>query len=170
MKQFVPPNLSLASDAVLSPCGGYRFWLHRSWVSGRGWVVFVMVNPSSADETKNDPTMNRVIAFAKEFGFNGVIVVNLFAARSKEIDALLELDDPVGRQWNDDYIRHALTLSDTIICAWGSHRVVHRRDYQVLKLIRAAGLQPKCLRLGKHGMPAHPLYLPQGLKLQEYHG
>jgi hypothetical protein len=162
--------MALAADAVISPCGNYRYWLHRSWVSGRGWVTFIMINPSTADASKNDPTMHKVIAYAKSMGFNGVIVVNLYAARSPDPETLLELDDPVGRQWNDEYIKLALSESERVICAWGAHRLIHRRDYQVLKLIKAVGMTPECLQRGKHGTPAHPLYLPADLKPQVYHG
>jgi hypothetical protein len=159
------------SGAVISPCEKYRYWLHRSWLGGEGWTVFVMLNPSTADASQDDPTIRRCIRFAKDFGSHGVIVVNLFAWRA--IDPrnlpsnLIEAEGPE----NHAYVVKACELAGQyeppdmrrpgkVICAWGANEAAKEQAPKVLGWIEAAYGTPRCLGTTKRGFPRHPLYVP----------
>lgn len=162
-----------ATGAVISSCEQYRYWLHRSWLHGIGWTVFVMLNPSTADAAIDDPTIRRCIGFAKRLGSMGVIVVNLYGARSTDPDALWKLNDPVGPE-NHAYIVLAAELAAQqhrdreghqfvpghVICAWGAHPIALNQQQTALGWIAAAGATPMCLGKTKMGHPRHPLYVP----------
>lgn len=126
-----------------------------------GAVTFVMLNPSTADALKNDPTVARCCDFAKRWGFKRLIVVNLYALRSTDPRALLADDDRVGEH-NDRYIVRAAEQSDRVIAAWGANVTVKRdrRDIDVLQLLHGAGCDVHALRVTKHRYPSHPLYIP----------
>ena len=121
--------------------------------------MFVGLNPSTADETKNDPTVRRCIGYAKDWGYGGLFMTNIFAYRSTDPHALLALDDPVGED-NDNALLKCYRESDIAIAAWGIHGVLQERDIAVMKLL------PKLhyLKLTQSGQPGHPLYLPKNLK------
>ncbi|RVT96200.1 DUF1643 domain-containing protein [Rhodovarius crocodyli] len=154
-------DLLLAVDntrsALISPCGTYRYTLGRVLGHGRRSVVWAMLNPSTADALKDDPTIRRVVDFSRRWGFDQVTVVNLYALRSSQPEALWCHQDPVGTE-NDRHIRRALLDAETVVCAWGAHAKADRVR-AVLDLIRDAGLRPHCLGLTKHGQPRHPLYI-----------
>jgi hypothetical protein len=94
----------LESSAVFSTCRRYRYVLRRIWDRSTPPAMFVGLNPSTADEVKDDPTVRRCIGYAKRWGFGGLIMTNIFAFRSTDPNALVELDDPVGPR-NDAWLR-----------------------------------------------------------------
>ena len=147
--------------AWFSPCGTYRYGLRRVWgpYKETGWLcAFVMLNPSTADENVDDPTIRRCIGFAKAWGFSGLHVANLFALRSTDPKALRKHRDPVGPA-NDSMIRGLASDCDDVICAWGAHGKLNGRAERVLTLLR--GMRVSHLGLTKAGQPRHPLYLPK---------
>lgn len=152
----------LTSDALFSKDNVYRYFLSRIWDLEKPTVVFCMLNPSTADNIKNDPTVERCQRRAKLLGYGSLVVINLFALKSTDPGLLFKTDDPVGPE-NDTNILKAIGTSDMIICAWGQHGSLKKRDEEVLNLIKQAGKIPYALKLNKDGSPAHPLYLPYSL-------
>jgi hypothetical protein len=147
-------------DVTGSPCRRYRYALTRTWDRARPPVVFVMLNPSTADAWTPDPTVRRCIGYAKRWQAGGLVVLNAFALRSPH-PAALRADQPVGPD-NDQVIAAALAgQAGPVIVAWGSDETLRRtgRDRAVLDLLHAAGVTPRCLGLTKGGYPRHPLYL-----------
>lgn len=159
-------------SAILSPCGKYRYRLTRDFgMVGVDTCCFIMLNPSTADAEQDDPTIRRCIGYAKALGCGELTVVNLFAYRSTDPDALYALSkqDAIGPE-NDRHIAEACNASHIIICAWGNHGKHLGRADDVLKLIRAQqGARPMALKVNpKSGQPAHPLYLKADARPMEF--
>lgn len=145
----------------------YRYLLRRRVAESQKRVLFVMLNPSKADEERNDPTIRRCIGFARSWGFGILEVVNLFALMSTYPKALLKADDPVGPD-NDAAIRAALESTDTVVLAWGNHGLDHEnRAAEVTAMARKA-TRPSCLGLTMKGAPRHPLRLPKTTTLTPF--
>lgn len=111
-------------DATISECGRYRYDLGRTWVEpgdalADTYCTFIMLNPSTADGTQDDPTICRCINFAKSWGMGGLMVVNLFAWRATKPDDLLRAADPIGPE-NDRYIDEACRMAQFVVAAWGA--------------------------------------------------
>ncbi|MFE2772275.1 DUF1643 domain-containing protein [Microbacterium resistens] len=135
--------------------GDYRYTLTRTWDTDRDSVVFIMLNPSIADASVDDPTIRRCISFAKREGFGGIIVVNLYAFRATDPQAMFAAVDPVGPD-NDRIIANAVA-GRTVIAAWSSY--AHpARVAQVLALLPGTA-SLRCLGVTKGGHPRHPLYV-----------
>lgn len=162
-------DLSQHSYALISEDGAYRYWLHRTWFTGKGWTVFLMLNPSTADQFQNDPTVRRCVGFAQLWGSRGVAIVNVFAARSTDAGVLHSLPDPVGPE-NELFIRVACRLSSRVVCAWGAHEFAHKRRQRIVQIIREMNAMPVCLGLTRSGNPQHPLYVPAAKELESYRG
>ena len=149
------------SDALVSPCGRYRYWLTRQWGPGLR-VCWVMLNPSTADASQDDPTIRRCIGFSKAWGYGSLIVVNLWAARATDPKALLTLGDPVGPD-NAEAIDLAVNGSALVVAAWGSFadRMKVKGHMRLWPEASAdAALVPTmCLDTTKDGHPRHPLYV-----------
>lgn len=143
----------MQKGAELSPCKTYRYALWRQW-SDAPSVSFVMLNPSTADETQDDPTIRRCISFAKQWGHGGIIVGNLFAFRSPNPNDLKAVTDAIGPK-NNLWLERLAKQSTAVVGAWGNHGTYMRRGQE------AAALFPKmqCLGLTKLGQPRHPLYV-----------
>lgn len=124
--------------------------------------MFVGLNPSTADDQCDDPTVRRCIGFAKSWGFGGLILVNLFAYRTTDPAGLTELDDPIGPE-NDRWIATAQARVDRVVAAWGNHGVLLNRDGAVLETL----VQAYCLGTTNAGCPRHPLYLAAETPLQK---
>lgn len=160
--------------AIMSACGRYRYHLRRSW-GADSHLLWVMLNPSTANAQIDDPTIRRCIGFARAHGYGGTEVVNLFAFRATNPGELRRADDPIGPE-NDDWITGAtLAAVDAgadVVVAWGGQAPVlwERRVNEVLALILDAGAIPKCLGRTLHGAPKHPLYVPADAKLEAFHG
>jgi hypothetical protein len=144
--------------AVFSRCRRYRYALHRMWEPNLGVVMFVGLNPSTADETMDDPTIRRCVAFARSWGFGSLCMTNLFAYRATQPADMLAQDDPVGPA-TDEYLLSIASVAGVVVAAWGVHGVHRGRGDQV----RAMLPRLHYLRLTKDGHPGHPLYLPASL-------
>lgn len=153
-----------ATGAVISDCGLYRYRLWRRWADGP-CCVFVMLNPSTADATKDDPTIRRCIGFAKREGCGSLEVVNLFAFRATSPDDMKRAVQPIGPD-NDRHLLEATRTADgPVIAAWGAHGGYEGRDRSVRLLLREVSLL--CLGKTKNGSPRHPLYAPSNAELSE---
>lgn len=145
--------------AIFSPCRQYRYTLWRWFRPGNRYVNFICLNPSTADETNDDPTVRRCINFAKDWGYDGLCVTNIFAYRATIVANMKAHPTPVGPE-NDMKLVAVAKEADLIICAWGQHGQFLGRSQEVLKLIDGP---LHYLRMGKVE-PWHPLYLPGNLK------
>lgn len=146
------------STAIYSPCERYRYVLTRTWDDAGKRALFVMLNPSTATEVQNDPTVERCERRARTLGFGAFRVCNVFAWRDTDPKAMRAAPDPVGPE-NDAAIVEGCAWADTIICAWGSHGEHLDRGRAVHRLMRATGRPLFHLGLTKAGHPKHPLYL-----------
>lgn len=154
-----------SSGATFSPCRRYRYHLWRHISTDRnamGRCTFLMLNPSTADESKDDPTIRRCIGFARTWGCEFLDVLNIFALRSTDPRALKGDADPIGPD-NDSWLARAPHASRYIIAAWGNHGELHGRGEAVRRML-APTAKLHYLRLSKDGHPGHPLYLPADLK------
>lgn len=147
------------SLAVYSPCEKYRYTLTRIWDATGSRALFVMLNPSTATELKNDPTVERCERRARVLGHGAFRVCNIFAWRDTDPRALRRAQEPVGAQ-NDEALREACRWADIAICAWGTHGAYLGRGPAVERLMRATGVPLHHLGLTKDGHPKHPLYIP----------
>lgn len=153
----------IKKSAVVSRCGLYRYELRRVWDEDRPLVVWVGLNPSSADARNDDPTNRRIAGFSRSWDFGGYILVNLFALRAIDPAALKRAVDPVGPR-NTVYLKRACKSADAIICAWGNSGRFMDRARQVLPLIE----RPFALEVTKVGEPKHPLYCRASLMPRDY--
>jgi hypothetical protein len=142
-------------DAVISPDGLYRYRLSRIWDSGTMPLVWIMLNPSTADALKDDPTIRRCISFSKREGYGGIEIVNLFAYRSSSPETLKKVDDPVGPD-NNQWIKEVLYPHFECVCAWGAYPAWDRVA-EVFDLVK--GVNFLCLGRTAAGHPKHPLYI-----------
>jgi hypothetical protein len=146
------------SVAVYSDCERYRYELTRIWEGTGPRAAFVMLNPSTATEVQNDPTVERCERRARVLGFGGFRVTNIFAWRDTDPRLMRAAGDPVG-SGNDAAIVAAALWADLVICAWGTHGAHLQRGPQVEALLRATGRPLTCLGLTREGYPRHPLYV-----------
>jgi hypothetical protein len=144
----------MKGGATLSEDRKYRYALWRAWDQVKPHVLFVGLNPSTADETVDDPTVRRCIAFARGWGYGGVHIVNLFALRATDPEHLTRDADPIGPE-NDRWIRQSADAAALVICAWGNGGLFGNRGTQVLHMLENAYY----LQMNSTGQPAHPLYL-----------
>lgn len=162
-------------EAIISYNGSYRYTLKRKITVPLRWVrpcVFIMLNPSTADHIKDDPTIRKCIGFAQLWGCTSLTVINLFAYRATKPKELLRAEDPIGPK-NNDYIREVLNDSKlgVVVAAWGAHKASMMPEVSPIKDIikdiwPVNGL--KCLGFNKDGSPKHPLYMPYSSKLTDY--
>lgn len=147
--------------ATLSRCGSYRYTLSRVWDVELARLLFVMLNPSKADHTIDDPTASKTMGFARRLGYGGIEIVNLYAYRATNpADMWAAPMSRVGPE-NDMHIRRAAGEHSRAICAWGANaRKDPARVAEVLELLDAQNCRPMALRLLADGTPEHPLYLP----------
>lgn len=155
-------------SAVISPCGKYRYVLTRSLHSVCRWyrpILFIMLNPSTADAEVDDPTIRRCMKFGESFNMTHLTVVNLFAYRATDPNILARAKDPIGPD-NDQHLidqieKHRNSL---IIAAWGAHPFAKERGESL-----ARRLGPfQCLGTTKDNAPRHPLYLPADAEWKEW--
>ncbi len=122
-------------------------------------VLFIDLNPSTADETNDDPTITRCVNFARAWGFGGLVMANLFAYRATDPQKLSQCPDPVGPENNRSLLKLQEEAS-LVVAAWGNHGTLFDRGSEVLKLLK----EPHCLEMSLSGQPKHPLYLKSDLK------
>ena len=146
------------SVATYSDCERYRYALTRVWQPAGERVLFVMLNPSTATEMQNDPTVERCERRARALGFGAFRVCNIFAWRDTDPKLMRGAEDPVGPE-NDAAILHGADWADTVICAWGTHGAHRGRGSEVEHLLRTAGHTLRHLGATAAGHPKHPLYI-----------
>lgn len=163
-----PPKAALAKpvlgSAVMSDCEHYRYLLARQWGPDDGTTAcWIMLNPSTADGLRDDPTLRRVVGYARAWGHASVLIVNLYGWRATNPAVLRGVDDPVGPD-NDLYIRAAAQIAHEsggpVIAAWGARAPQARVD--AVHALPGLG-ELKALDVTTSGQPRHPLYLPAGL-------
>lgn len=157
-------------NAVISPCGKYRYWLRRDaevMRPERSAAFFVMLNPSTADASIDDPTIRRCRGFARTWGCNGLVVANLYSFRATSPKELWRDDvDPVGID-GDYWLRRLLGEHKDVVCAWGAHAKPDRVDL-FREIAAAAGANLYCLGTTKAGAPRHPLYIKADTELTKW--
>lgn len=146
------------STAVYSDCERYRYLLTRTWDSTGRRALFVMLNPSTATEVQNDPTVERCERRARALGFGAFRVVNIFAWRDTDPRGLRRAADPVGPE-NDAAIADSVPWADQVVAAWGTHGAYLGRGAAVEALLRSMPFPIHHLGLTKDGHPKHPLYI-----------
>lgn len=154
-----------ASEVAYSNCGAYRYWLSRRWAAKGQTVNFVMLNPSKADEIKNDPTVERCERRARQMGYGAVCVTNLFAWRETHPSLLRRARRPVGPR-NDAVLLEQAISADCVIVAWGTHGALLERGPLIAKTFHKHGVDMHHFGLTKDGHPRHPLYVPYSAKPQ----
>lgn len=141
-------------SAILSDCQRYRYRLERP---GPGpTIVWIMLNPSTADADVDDQTIRKCRGFSERWGYGRLVVVNLFAWRATKPRELRVASDPVGSE-NDSHIGAAVIDADLVVCAWGNEKpslVSSRAFYVARKLL--AGVDLHVIGTTKHGCPLHP--------------
>jgi hypothetical protein len=152
-----------AAGASFSSCRRWRYLLWRRWDAARPVANFLMLNPSTADEFKLDPSCTRARLYAERWGFGALIVTNLFAWRATDPRDMKGAREPVGRA-NDRAIVRAAREAALVVCAWGNHGAHLARSAQVMRLLHSADIRLHALRVTGAGEPAHPLYLQATLR------
>jgi hypothetical protein len=158
-----------AHYAVISACGRYRYALTRRVGPGEQRATFIMLNPSTADAAKDDPTIRRCIGFARQWGCGQLLVLNLFAFRATDPADLKRAPDPVGPD-NKAWFDRTLTDDGPVVCGWGVHGTHRGQDLAVLGWLRELGVEPLALGVTKGGHPRHPLYVSSGTELVAFAG
>lgn len=161
MMNKIVMNIFENRSATYSPCMQYRYTLQIIWDESLPLCAFVGLNPSTATEFQDDPTIRRCKKFARDWGCGGLLMLNLFAWRSTDPDAMKRTSDPVGPENTLGHIyQHLQQVTGPRIAAWGKHGHHMGRH----KLAMAAQCRFSYLRLNGDGTPAHPLYMPGNLR------
>lgn len=156
----------MEKGAFISEDGLYRYTLWRDWRKPgetTKTVLFVGLNPSTADADKDDPTIRRCIGFAKAWGYNKLIMVNLFAFRATDPKDMKSTQDPEG-PLNREIVGNATDHADLTIAAWGAHGLFKEQNDRYIKYLT----NPYHLGLTKNGFPKHPLYLKADVKPEPF--
>lgn len=161
--RFRPPGIN-RSDAVLSNCGEYRYRLSRTWDVEKPTVAFLMLNPSTADASEDDPTIRRCLGFAKDWGYGSLVVANLFALRTPDPSNLRDHPDPVGPE-NDEYLRDVCEQAEKVVAAWGANGSFNDRALEVTQTLESDLF---ALDTTKDGHPVHPLFQPADAELEQW--
>lgn len=160
-------NLPVVRRAKFDPTGQYRYCLTRQWSLHQPTLAIIMLNPSQADGSGDDPTIRRCMGLAHQWGFGRITVVNLFAYRTAYPRQLKQVKQPVGPD-NDAALQAAAANSDAMLLAWGNWGSLHQRDATVLKLLGSCRPKWHCLGHNQTGQPRHPLYVGQGADLMPW--
>lgn len=161
------PTKAIHSVAHFSDCKQYRYNLIRSFQEGSGIINFIMLNPSTANEEFNDPTVARCEQRALDYGYAKMIVTNVFAYRATDPKVMQAANDPVG-SLNDTAIINEAQKSDMVVCAWGEIAKYKKRSDRVRDILDEHRIKTFALKINKSGEPAHPLYLSFKLKPVAY--
>jgi hypothetical protein len=153
-----------ASGATFDSSETHRFVLWRSWAEQeRGkMVMFIGLNPSTANQTKDDPTIRRVMGMAKSWGYNGIYMLNLFSFVSAYPEKIPHLELMHGK--NMHYLRQSASLSDKIVFAWGNFKKAQIAGRHVTEMFPDA----YALHINKNGSPKHPLYVKKDVQLIKF--
>jgi hypothetical protein len=156
--------------ATLDPSKKYRWDLGRVWKPERldkKSILFICLNPSTADGNDDDATIRRLVGFSDLWGYGALVVCNLFAWRSTDPRGLYSSPGPVGRENYDYIVKHA-AQAGLIVCAWGAHPWTGVHGRHVLWMLQGRGYKTFCFGRTKEGFPKHPVRLPYNTKLIEY--
>ena len=151
--------LGAESGAQFSPDRLYRYVLWRTWNESTLPLIFLMLNPSTADARHNDPTVERCEQRARRWGAGGLVVVNLFAYRSTDPDELMKVADPVGPENDQAILAAAYSGGCELIAGWGNVGKLGGRADAVVRLLRRAHVRIHALAVNQDGSPKHPLYV-----------
>lgn len=170
-----PPKsepVELRRSAVISEDGLYRYCLGRQWDTAKPGVVWLMLNPSTADGETDDPTIRRCVAFSRKWGFGTLNVVNLFAYRATDpahlMQAYMHGTDIVGPQ-NLQALGENVAASALVVAAWGTAPIARGAAIQVYNGLLKRMPQPLvCLGITKNGSPRHPLYVPDNCRVLKW--
>lgn len=155
--------LRTKNGAIFAADRRHRYLLWRQWSDSKSLVLFIGLNPSTADETIDDPTIRRCKAFARDWGASGFMIANLFAFRATLPSDLRLADAPIGPD-NDGWIAAASSFAHQTIACWGNHGIHLGRDTEVLPKLT----NPQFLKMTKANQPSHPLYLRSTLRPQPF--
>lgn len=157
-------NTSIISGAEFSDCRLYRYKLWRIWDESKPVLNVVGLNPSTADETNNDPTITRCINYARAWEYGGLVMTNIFAFRATDPKEMKRQAEPIGAD-NDDWLKREAAAAGLVLAAWGKDGAFMNRGEAVRQMLG----ELHCLRITKEGHPHHPLYLPKTLMPIPYH-
>ena len=155
--------------AIFDPTRRYRYLLRRFVQMRDGRILFVLLNPSTADEAQDDPTIRRCYGFTRSWDLGLLEVVNIFALRSTDPAQLYAPHDAIGRD-NDQHIAEAAERADLVVCGWGEHGAWKSRGKVVLEVIseHTDPAKIRCLDINRSGEPKHPLYVAADRRLRPY--
>ena len=164
----------VVSAAGFSPCRRWRTWLERRWdgrpIGSGGHAAFIGMNPSTADENVDDPTVQGCMARARAWGFGAAVMLNAFAYRATDKRRLLEVVDPIG-PGNDADILRLSAAAGVVVVGWGQPPPALRGRGPALAVkLRAAGIAPMCFAINADGSPKHPLYVRRDAPLIPFPG
>lgn len=151
----------MKKSADISECQNYRYSLKRVWDETKPLIGFIGLNPSTADEIKDDPTILKCIEFAKSWGAGGIYMTNVFAYRATHPTTMMEQEDPIGPE-NDFYLTQLPSLTSKIVACWGNDGAYNNRSNQVKELLKG---ELFCLVMNKTGEPRHPLFVKGSTEL-----
>jgi len=159
-----PIDLTQLKGAIFSDDRKYRYALWRVWRNRGPYLLFIGLNPSTADQLNNDPTITRLVNRAYKFGYGGLIGMNLYALVSTDPRGLTEEGDLAIGQLTDEYLKMGVELTTDHLCGWGSFSQAAKRAPGVYRLLR----NPVCLGMNTNGEPRHPLYIKYGAPFRVY--
>lgn len=160
-----PPCIQLGFPMIattFSPDRKYRYVLARSFGYGMNTIAWCMLNPSTADEANDDPTIRRCIGFSTRWGYDRMLIVNLSPLRATQPAGMIEagIEPKAIRDANDDWILKAASIADQFVIAYGTFGTYENRDRHLIELMNLKGHSLWCLGTTKAGHPRHPLYVP----------
>jgi len=162
----------MKKHAIISPCGKYRYTLERIWEKEKPLLLFIMLNPSTADATEDDNTIRRCIGFAKSNGYGGILIGNLYAYRATKPRLLFNIRSIpfITGPDNDEHICTMAERAKDIVFAWGNHGQKYSMGDRVAKRMSLAFNQPLCLGVNANGHPKHPLYVSSNVEFVKFPG
>lgn len=149
---------AVRGTALFSPCRVWRYRLLREWDGGEGTAFWLMLNPSTADAVRVDPTVRRAVTFSMRWGRARTLVGNVFALRATSPEHLYTHGDPVGPE-NDEHLAAMAAEAGTVVLAWGNHALHAGRCRRIAELMLPHAAKCVLLSTTKSGMPGHPLYI-----------
>ncbi len=158
-------DLSVSQGAIFSDGGKHRYALWRVWSQSKKLLMFCGLNPSTANQIHNDPTITRMMNRAYKEGYGGLLVGNLYSYVSTNPTILIENDNRFNEE-TDEYLRLMIGLSEKQLCGWGSFIAAKKRAGEVLKMMAS----PYCVGINSDGQPKHPLYVSYDTPMIKYEG
>lgn len=150
---------ALVSTAIFSDCQKYRYTLRRKFFEDKPKMInFIMLNPSTATEQFNDPTVARCETMAIQRGFGSMVVTNIFAYRATDPLNMRAMKDGAVGVENDKHIVEIAKEADFVVCAWGNHGNFLERGKRVRELLLRENINMHCIKISGQGQPVHPLY------------